>query len=75
MFTSDLLTWVLIKKVHLASINHIYLRLSLRKISAQVKRSLLLKAEICRRNTFSDSDISEREIHEMNGNGIKKVSW
>lgn len=38
-FTSDWLTVVLIKKVHLASINHIYLRLSLHKVSALAEKN------------------------------------
>lgn len=41
--TSDWLTGLLIKKVHLASINYIYLRLSLHEISALAKRLALLR--------------------------------
>lgn len=51
-FTSDWLTARQIKKVHLASINYIYLRLSLHKISALAKKISIM-------NTFlRQSDIS-----------------
>lgn len=58
-FTSDWLTVRQIKKVHLASINYIYLRLSLHEISALAKKISVIKSRARRMNTFlRQSDIS-----------------
>lgn len=58
-FTSDWLTVRQIKKVHLASINYIYLRLSLHEISALAKKISVIKSRARRMNTFlRQNDIS-----------------
>lgn len=60
-FTSDWLTVPQIKKVHLASINYIYLRLSLHEISALAKKISVIKSRTCRMNTFSDKVTSLKD--------------